>query len=293
MCLALLANEGAELLSSTLNRMLERFGDDEAVCQAVGAFEDLAPETVQALIEARAERLAEAHLARVSLSEVQADRLRRDLRDQATLDHVAGLGEEALMALVADLRRRERLSASLLMRALLFRHLTFVSACLSELSGLSFSRVEGLLAEGQAMGLRALYARAGLPQTAQKAFVTVLNVVRASEGQALWLPAAALARQNVEDSLSAYAPLAHGPFDASLLLLRRLSAECARAEARRFASDLIAPAEPEGEAAELTVVPLAMFLDEDEAASLDLVPQVELLAGLEGPMLDLVPQRAA
>jgi uncharacterized protein (DUF2336 family) len=277
-CLVLLANDEAELLSSSLDRLFERFSDDAQICGVLSSFEELSAATSQALIDKRAESMVQERLAGGGHTAIQIERLRRDALDEAIVDHAARLGEEVLKALTRHLRQDNRLTGSLLLRSLLCGSEDFVAASLAELSGLPFERTRGVMSDHRGSAFRALCQRAGLPSSTLVAFRCALEALRANEGQAMWLPLEARNRLAVEACLSLYAPLAPHDFDASLVLLRRLAAECARQEARRFTSDLLAPPD---EAYDV------------EAPPLDIVPQVALLIGEGDVMLDLVPERAA
>ena len=141
------------------------------------------------------------------------------------------------------LRQSGQLTAGMILRALLSGNVVLFEEALAELSGLPLERVASYIHDRNISGLRALYAKAGLPEAAYPAFREALAAMR--EGLLLGEQGGVgrLKRRMVERVLEACVqePNARAPEMASLLaLLRRFAVEAAREEARLFCEDLVA-----------------------------------------------------
>ena len=115
---------------------------------------------------------------------------------------------------------------------------------LAELSGVPIDRVTNFIHDRSISGFRALYRKAGLPDSAYPAFREAISAMREGVlfgGQG---GAARLNRGLVERVLEACAA-EHDPDLAALVaLLRRFAVEAAREEARMFCDDLVANDHP-------------------------------------------------
>ena len=73
-------------------------------------------------------------------------------------------------AIVAHLHRNNRLTASLLLRALAHGHMTFLEWGLAELASVPHHRTWLMIHDAGPLGLKAIYERAGLPARLYSAF---------------------------------------------------------------------------------------------------------------------------
>jgi uncharacterized protein (DUF2336 family) len=176
------------------------------------------------------------------LPEERAQTVAREACDRATIAIAAGQTPEQVAGLVRHLANTNQLTGALLLRALLCGNTRFLVDALAELSGLSARRITSILSDRSGHGFRALFERAGLPQSAFGAFRATLEVVH-EMGFAGAAPGyAALGRGMVEQVIARYAPDAYGELDELYALLRRFASEAARDEARHFTADLVAAA---------------------------------------------------
>ncbi|MEI8146302.1 MAG: DUF2336 domain-containing protein, partial [Alphaproteobacteria bacterium] len=97
----------------------------------------------------------------------------------------------------------------------------------------------GLVQDRSGHGFRALYDKAGMPQSAFPAFKAALDAWRSADTHGR-VGDGRLHRAMVERVLTAYSAFAPSDLDQLLSMLRRFAAEAARDEARLFAKDLIA-----------------------------------------------------
>ncbi len=240
-CLLLIENPGADLTGAALARIAERHGHLAAIRDALLSRDDLPTETRQALVATLADTLARFVAHRAWLPEDRAKSVAREACDRATVAIAAGQTPEQVAALVRHLAQTGQLTGALLLRALLSGNMNFLIDALSELSGLSASRISSVLADRSGHGFRALFERAGLPQGAYSAFRAAIEVVQ--EMGFVGTPGyTALGRTMVEQVIARYAPESVGELDELYALLRRFATEAARDEARHFTADLVAAA---------------------------------------------------
>ena len=247
--ISLAVNPGAELAEFSMRRMVERFGDDGEMREALLARPYL-PATVRSqLVAAAAASLTSFVVGRSWLSPERAERLSREARDKAHVIIVAQAeGCEGLRALAQHLRVSGQLTAGLALRALLCGRRDLFEAALAELSGLREDRVAGHLRDFRGAGFAALYAKAGLPSKFLPAFRAALEAQRefgATDKQRDGVDGARLSLAMIKRVLDACEAFNRGELDQLLALLRRFEMEAALEEARAEAPLLAAELEPE------------------------------------------------
>jgi uncharacterized protein (DUF2336 family) len=264
--LALVSNPFARMTGWALRRVVERFGRDGAMREALLGRERLPAALRCDLARATAEALGALLNERGWLSPERAERIVREECEQATVV-IAHTSNDAD---VADLMRRLRasggLTIALLVRALLSGGVALFEAAMSELSGLPRERVAAFARDPRGSGFAALYRRAGLSADffpVFRAILTALAEVGAGDD-------AALSLAMIERTIAICEKLNSGRYEALLSLLRRLESEAARGVARAYADDVLAAFD--APAAGLLPAPAVAI---DALAALDaLVPEV-------------------
>jgi uncharacterized protein (DUF2336 family) len=249
-CLTLLENSDAHITLSSVDRIVARFGHLAPIRETLLARDDLPMATRQALLSKLSQTLAGFVVARQWLKTEHAEYAAREACEKATVALAADTDYEELGALVRHLRESGQLTAGMLLRALLSGNVVLFEEALAELSGVPLDRVSGYIHDRNISGFRALYRKAGLPDTAYPAFREALAAMR--EGILLGEQSGAsrLKRRMVEHVLARCAHDDGSDMAALLALLRRFAVEAARDEARNFCDDLVAdgamiPSSPE------------------------------------------------
>jgi uncharacterized protein (DUF2336 family) len=249
-CLTLLENSDAHITLSSVDRIVARFGHLAPIRETLLARDDLPMATRQALLSKLSQTLAGFVVARQWLKTEHAEYAAREACEKATVALAADTDYEELGALVRHLRESGQLTAGMLLRALLSGNVVLFEEALAELSGVPLDRVSGYIHDRNISGFRALYRKAGLPDTAYPAFREALAAMR--EGILLGEQSGAsrLKRRMVERVLARCAHDDGSDMAALLALLRRFAVEAARDEARNFCDDLVAdgamiPSSPE------------------------------------------------
>ena len=232
-CLALLDNSAAQIATISFRRIAERFGEDVDIRDALLTREDLAPAIRQILVRTVSERLSAMVVDRAWLPEARARTVTREACDRATLAIAAESQTEDLPALVEHLRVTGQLTTALLLRAVCAGNMEFFQAALSILTGVPARRIAGLAHGRRLNGLRAAYARAGLPLYAFDAFSAVLDVWRRApetgpEDRYRFIAA------NVETVLARYRQIGEAEVRELTAMLRRFAAEQTREAARDY-----------------------------------------------------------
>ncbi len=174
--IALAANEGANLPGFTLRRMIERFGADGQLREALLGRAWLPAAARAALAAATARCLTEFVVERQWLTRARSESLAQEATDRAATIIAAGAAAYSTetASLAAYLRSSGQLTAGLALRALLCGQTGLFEASLVELTGLSPRRVAGLIREPESHAFVALYAEAGLPAALILAFQSAL-----------------------------------------------------------------------------------------------------------------------
>jgi uncharacterized protein (DUF2336 family) len=246
--IALAVNPGAQIADFSLRRMIERFGADGEMREALLSRPDMPPFLRSALVAATAQALSAFVTSRAWLSPERAERVTRDARETANImisaESASDRDHAGACELAAYLRQSGQLTAGLVLRSLLSGHTALFEAALCELSGMPVRRVAGLVQTFRGAGFAALYNRAGLPAGLLPAFRAALEAQREFGFASESCHTVALSRTIIERVLTACEDTNQGELDGLLALLRRFEAEALREEARVLALDLRRP-EPE------------------------------------------------
>jgi len=238
-CLILTENHAAEIAPSAIERMVERFGEDAAIREALLARDDLPAATRQNLVTKVSETIAGFVVGRSWLEADRARRITREACDKATVTIAAESPKTELRPLIRHLCGSGQLTSGLMLRALLSGNLALFEEGLAELSGMPVRRVCGLVRDRFGAGLPALLEKAQLPPSTHVAFKEAIAAMRDgfardAEGTAR------LQRRMIERILTRYEDADVGEVASLLTLLRRFATEAARDEARLFCDELAA-----------------------------------------------------
>ncbi len=242
-CLVLAENITADLAPFSFDRLAERFGDLSAIRAALLARQDLPTATRQALVVRLSFQLADFVASRAWLEQDRAHRVAREACEKATVTLAAESPAPELRPMVRHLRESGQLNAGLLLRALLSGNVVLFEEALADLSGMPLQRVVRIIHDKGGSAFRALYNRAGLPESAYPGFREAIRAMREigfAEGPG---GATRLKRRVVERVLTGCADDALGEIEPLMMLLRRFAAEAAREEARLFCDGLVQDSE--------------------------------------------------
>ena len=180
------ANDNASFAEKTLQTVVERFARSEAVLAAVAYRQALPLAVTEKLINVVSDQLRDHLINHHALTPQVALQIAMGSRERATIDLVDQAGRTPdVKGFVAHLRRAERLSASLLLRALAHGHMTFFEWGVAELADIPHHRTWLMIHDAGPLGLKAIYDRAGLPARLFGAFragVDTFHILEAEGG---------------------------------------------------------------------------------------------------------------
>jgi uncharacterized protein (DUF2336 family) len=161
---AVCANDNARMSDMVLNKVLERFAKSEKVLTAVAYRAVLPLSVTERLIDMVGDQLRDHILTHHAISAERTLELMTNMTERATIDLVDQAGRSAdPKAFAAHLHSVDRLSPSLLLRALGQGHMAFFEWGVAELAGVPHHRTWLMIHDAGALGLKAICERAGLP----------------------------------------------------------------------------------------------------------------------------------
>jgi uncharacterized protein (DUF2336 family) len=246
--ISLAINPGADLPEFSMHRMVERFGDDGELREALLSRPHLPPALRSDLVAATSKALFAFVTNCNWIPAERAERATREACEKANVIIAVSSEAEAdgPRKLVAHLRASGQLTAGLVLRALLSGNMSLFEAALCELSGLPMKRVRGLAEDWTSAGFSALYRKAGLPEKLLPAFRAALDAMHVCGHD--FPGSARLSRQMIERVLTACETPQSVFADKLFVVLRRFEAEAAREGARldtpAFLQEEVTPAVP-------------------------------------------------
>jgi uncharacterized protein (DUF2336 family) len=176
------ANDNADFAEAALQHVLVRFEKHEKVLAAV-AYRNVLPLSVsEKLIALVSDQVRDHLIAHHAVAAETALTIAVGAAERATVDLVDQAGRTAdVRGFVTHLVASQRLTASLLLRALANGHMTFFEWGVAELAGVPHHRTWLMIHDAGPLGLRAIYERAGLPARLFPAFRAAVDTFHSME----------------------------------------------------------------------------------------------------------------
>lgn len=173
----LAANPGADLPETTMLKMVEKFGDDERV-QSPLVNRAYLPVTVSERLVHRVSEALRDHLLRNHElpSDLAADLVLQS-RERATITLSSESSEDEVDRLVRQMAEHDRLTPSIIVRAICMGDLKFFEYSMALKSGVPIVNTRELIHDSGVLGLKGIYERAGLPMTMFPAVRAAIDVV--------------------------------------------------------------------------------------------------------------------
>ncbi len=170
----LVSNEGAELTEATLQRVVDEFGASEAVGKPLVERASLPVTVAERLMAKVSENLRVALAARQDLSPETVANLLLQARELAVL----GLADSDtdVAKLVDHLYRNNRLTPSIILRAVCMGDTTFFETALAKLARIKLENARTLIHDAGKRGFEALFDKAGLPKAFFAAMRAAIDV---------------------------------------------------------------------------------------------------------------------
>ena len=219
----LVGNEGADLTDQTMHKVVDKFGDSEAVQEPLVMRSTLPIAVSERLVAKVSDKLVDRLVTHHELPNRLADDLVLQIRERATLGLLtADAHEHDVYALVDALARNGRLTASILLRAICVGDLNFFEAALAKMAGVSVLNARKLIHDKGALGFKSLYEKCELPAPLYDAYRIALDVLRETELERIDGDPNTITRRMLERVLTQFEDLVDGesPEDVDFLLNR-------------------------------------------------------------------------
>jgi len=183
--LRLVHNAGAVINEAAATILVKRYVDDADVSVPLVQRSEIPALLVERLIAMVSEQLREYLVAQHEMDHRVAATLEEQTRERTTADAISRMSNDDMRALVAQLSENGRLTATLILRVACAGEIRFVEAAFANLTDVPDERIWRLIHDVGALGFRAVYARAGMPEALYPAFRQVLDTyhaVRSSDG---------------------------------------------------------------------------------------------------------------
>jgi uncharacterized protein (DUF2336 family) len=165
------ANDNAELSETSLKTAIDRFDKSQPVLTALAYRKTLPLAVTERLVALVSDNVREHLVAHHAVSPDLARQISGGARERVTVDLVEQAERAGdIGAFVAHLHRNGRLTASLLLRALAQGQMGLFEWGIAELAGVPHHRTWLMIHDAGALGLKAIYERAGLPSRLFPAF---------------------------------------------------------------------------------------------------------------------------
>ncbi|MEO5374519.1 MAG: DUF2336 domain-containing protein [Alphaproteobacteria bacterium] len=174
----LVSNQGAEITEKSLHKVVDKFGDSEAMHGPLAHRAKLPVTVTERLVTRVSERLREHLLTHHELPPGMAADLVMQSRERATISLSTESSEDEVEALVRQLRSNGRLTISIILRAACMGDLKFFEYSLAVLCGINVVSARSLIHDSGDLGLGGIYNKAGLPPQYFPAARAAVDVAR-------------------------------------------------------------------------------------------------------------------
>jgi len=162
----LVGNEGAQIGEETFGKVLDKFGDSEAVQGPMATRSQLPIAVSERLVTLVSDQLREHIMANHEVSAAMASDLLLESREKATVSLLKGGNSVDVEALVDQLHANGRLTPTLVLRALFMGDTTFFEVALAKTVNIPVLNAYQLVHDKGGMGLKRLFEAAKYPSEA-------------------------------------------------------------------------------------------------------------------------------
>lgn len=159
----LVSNKGAQLAEGTFSRVLDKFGDSDAIKNPMAFRGDLPVGVSERLVTMVSEQLREHIMTHHEISPATASDLLLESREKATVSLVEGGTQQTVQQLVDTLTANGRLTPTLMLRALCMGDITFFEVALAKKANIPVVNAYKLVHDKGGLGLQRLFEVAKMP----------------------------------------------------------------------------------------------------------------------------------
>lgn len=233
--LRLVHNSGAAINEAAATMLVQRYAEDVDVAEPLVKRGELPALLIERLIAMVSEQMREYLVAHHDVDSGVAATLEEQTRERTTTDAILRMNHDDMHALTAQLASNGRLTATLILRAACAGEIRFVEAAFAELTAVPDERIWRLIHDVGALGFRAVYARAGMPEALYPAFRRVLDTYHAIRNSDGSLDVELFRFHVLEGLREAFEHIEAADLDAMIDKLARLASPAPGASARSVA----------------------------------------------------------
>lgn len=175
---ALVANDGADIRESTLDRVLDEYSESDKVKTPLVHREQVPPKVAERLVAMVSDHLREHIVAHHELPSDVASDLILQSRERATMSLSS---EDTVAELVRTLAENGRLTPSIITRALCMGDTPFFEWAMAVLGGLEIGNVRLLIHDQGSLGLKAVFDKTKLPQSMWQVVRVAVDIAHETE----------------------------------------------------------------------------------------------------------------
>ncbi|HLN24219.1 MAG TPA: DUF2336 domain-containing protein [Patescibacteria group bacterium] len=175
---SLVANDGADISDAALQRVVDDFGADTDVQGSLVQRAKLPVTVTERLLTMVSDQLRHRLVSHHQLSTNVAGDIITQSRERATITLSAGADRDDVEGLVRHLNANQRLTPSIMLRAVCMGDMAFFEAGMAELGEVPLANAQRLIYDGGPIGLKALYDKAKLPEVLFPAIRCAIDVAR-------------------------------------------------------------------------------------------------------------------
>ncbi len=173
----LMTNKTASINEDSFNRAVTRFAESARVKEAM-VLRDKLPITVAERLVTMVSKALQAHLVKAhDLEPATAADIVLTSREHAIIRLSLGASDEDLRQMVLQMHRNNRLTPSLILRALCTGDIAFFEAAMAAKGDVPLANAQVLIHEPSRRGLAALYQKAAMPKGLYSAVEAAVDVV--------------------------------------------------------------------------------------------------------------------
>lgn len=216
----LVRNDGAKLNDQIFTSVLDIYGDNDQIKEALVERPELPMDVSERLITMVSGRLKQYLIERHALSERQANILSDDTRERATVD----LLEQASQAVdvekfVLHLKQNKRLTPSLIVRAICTGDVRFFETAMAVLAKVPVKNARLMIHDNGRLGLRAIFNRTGMPLVYFPIFRVAIDVLTETNYDGLAGDKTRFRRRMIERILTQFNEIDPGDIDYLIKVL--------------------------------------------------------------------------
>ena len=173
----LIANEGADILVPTFDKMIERFPKSEMVQMPLVRRVKLPVSVAEKLVNIVSDEIRQTLITRHDLPEDIVSDIIVRAREETTIRISASSDTDDLQKMISGMNKCNRLTPSIIIRAICMGDIKFFEYSMAELSGLPILNCRALIHDAGELGLKRLYEKSTLPEKYFPIFRAAVDII--------------------------------------------------------------------------------------------------------------------